>query len=43
VGDDVPGPLRHGGALCDVGPTVLRMLDIEPPREMTGRDLRETD
>src|SRR4029077_51286 len=37
------GPLRHGGALRDVGPTVLRMLDIEPPPEMTGRDLRETD
>lgn len=33
--------LRAGGALCDVGPTVLRMLGIEPPPEMTGRDLRE--
>jgi 2,3-bisphosphoglycerate-independent phosphoglycerate mutase len=33
-------PLRDGGALCDVGPTVLRMLGIEPPREMTGIDLR---
>jgi len=43
VGDDVRGPLRHGGALCDVGPTLLHMLDIEPPPEMTGRDLRETD
>ncbi len=43
VGDDARGPLRHGGALCDVGPTVLRMLDIEPPPEMTGRDLRESD
>ncbi|MFZ5623763.1 MAG: 2,3-bisphosphoglycerate-independent phosphoglycerate mutase [Gemmatimonadota bacterium] len=35
------GPLRSGGALCDVGPTVLRLLGIEPPPEMTGRDLRE--
>jgi 2,3-bisphosphoglycerate-independent phosphoglycerate mutase len=43
VGDDVKGPMRHGGALCDVGPTVLRMLGLEPPREMTGRDLREID
>jgi 2,3-bisphosphoglycerate-independent phosphoglycerate mutase len=34
------GPLRAGGALCDVGPTVLRLLGIEPPPEMTGRDLR---
>jgi len=43
VGDAVRGPLRHGGALRDVGPTVLRLLDIQPPPEMTGRDLRETD
>ena len=43
AGDAARGPLRHGGALRDVGPTVLRMLDIEPPPEMTGRDLRETD
>lgn len=35
------GPLRSGGALCDVGPTVLRLLGMEPPPEMTGRDLRE--
>ena len=41
VGDDAKGPLRHGGALCDVGPTLLRMLDVEPPQEMTGKDLRE--
>jgi 2,3-bisphosphoglycerate-independent phosphoglycerate mutase len=32
--------LREGGALCDVGPTVLRLLGIEPPDVMTGRDLR---
>jgi 2,3-bisphosphoglycerate-independent phosphoglycerate mutase len=35
-------PLRTGGALCDVGPTILRMLGLEPPAEMTGRDLRLT-
>ncbi|MEO8029251.1 MAG: 2,3-bisphosphoglycerate-independent phosphoglycerate mutase [Gemmatimonadota bacterium] len=32
--------LRSGGALCDVGPTVLGLLGLEPPPEMTGRDLR---
>jgi 2,3-bisphosphoglycerate-independent phosphoglycerate mutase len=32
--------LRERGALCDVGPTVLRLLGIEPPDVMTGRDLR---
>ncbi|HEU4570458.1 MAG TPA: 2,3-bisphosphoglycerate-independent phosphoglycerate mutase, partial [Gemmatimonadales bacterium] len=31
--------LRAGGALCDVGPTVLRLMGLEPPAEMTGRDL----
>ena len=34
-------PLRSGGALCDVGPTVLDLLGLVPPSEMTGRDLRE--
>jgi 2,3-bisphosphoglycerate-independent phosphoglycerate mutase len=33
--------LRSGGALGDVAPTILRLMDIEPPPEMTGRDLRE--
>ena len=33
--------LRSGGSLRDVAPTVLRLLGIEPPTEMTGRDLRE--
>lgn len=33
-------PLREGGALCDVGPTILAMLGLEQPKEMTGRDLR---
>lgn len=33
-------PLRAGGALCDVGPTVLSMLGLSQPPEMTGTDLR---
>jgi 2,3-bisphosphoglycerate-independent phosphoglycerate mutase len=33
--------LRGGGALRDVGPTVLSMLGVERPGEMTGIDLRE--
>ena len=33
--------LRAGGSLRDVGPTILNMLGIEPPPEMTGKDLRE--
>ena len=44
VGEGAPRRhLRTGGSLRDVGPTILRLLGIEPPREMTGRDLRETD
>jgi 2,3-bisphosphoglycerate-independent phosphoglycerate mutase len=35
------GVLRPGGSLRDVGPTVLALLDLEPPAAMTGRDLRE--
>ncbi len=35
-------PLRDGGALCDVGPTILSMMGLEQPPEMTGRDLRLT-
>jgi 2,3-bisphosphoglycerate-independent phosphoglycerate mutase len=35
------GPLRSGGSLRDVGPTVLGLLGLEPPAVMTGRDLRE--
>jgi 2,3-bisphosphoglycerate-independent phosphoglycerate mutase len=35
--------LRAGGSLRDVGPTILNMLGIEPPREMTGKDLRDSD
>ena len=32
--------LRDGGALCDVGPTILSMMGLDQPSEMTGRDLR---
>ena len=33
--------LRGGGSLRDVAPTVLNLLGITPPGEMTGRDLRD--
>jgi 2,3-bisphosphoglycerate-independent phosphoglycerate mutase len=33
--------LRAGGALEDVAPTLLALLDIEKPKEMTGKDLLE--
>ena len=40
VGSDDDHTLREGGALRDVGPTILRMLGLERPAEMDGRDLR---
>ena len=32
--------LRSDGALQDISPTVLGMLGIQQPKEMTGHDLR---
>ena len=40
VDDGATHQLRSGGALCDVGPTILGLLGLEQPAEMTGRDLR---
>ena len=38
----VPGvTLRDGGVLADVAPTVLRVLGLQQPAEMTGRSLIE--
>jgi 2,3-bisphosphoglycerate-independent phosphoglycerate mutase len=34
--------MRDGGSLADVAPTILAMLDISKPVEMTGGDLRNT-
>jgi 2,3-bisphosphoglycerate-independent phosphoglycerate mutase len=31
--------VRQGGVLADLAPTVLHLLGIAPPVEMTGRDL----
>lgn len=31
--------LRAGGALCDVAPTILELLQIPLPKEMTGKSL----
>ncbi|MFZ3129699.1 MAG: 2,3-bisphosphoglycerate-independent phosphoglycerate mutase [Desulfosporosinus sp.] len=31
--------LREGGALCDIAPTLLELLNIPKPEEMTGKSL----
>ena len=40
---DFQGKLRDGGSLRDIVPTMLGVLGVEPPEEMTGRDLRVSD
>jgi 2,3-bisphosphoglycerate-independent phosphoglycerate mutase len=34
-----PGKLASGGALCDLAPTLLEMLELEQPAVMTGHSL----
>lgn len=41
IDEDVKGmTLRSGGALEDVAPTMLAIMGLEQPPEMTGKDLR---
>lgn len=40
VSNEAPVALRANGALQDIAPTLLGILDIPQPAEMTGRDLR---
>jgi 2,3-bisphosphoglycerate-independent phosphoglycerate mutase len=42
VVDEEKRPLRSGGSLQDIAPTVLGMMGVAQPKEMTGRDLRVT-
>lgn len=36
---DLPASLREGGILADIAPTMLDLLGLEKPAEMTGRSL----
>lgn len=40
VNDHYQGRLRGGGALRDIAPTLLGILGLPQPEEMTGKDLR---
>jgi len=42
IAERVPPSLRQGGALADIAPTLLGVMEMPPPPEMTGRDLRES-
>jgi 2,3-bisphosphoglycerate-independent phosphoglycerate mutase len=37
------GGLREGGELADLVPTALRLLGLNPPADMTGKDLMNPD
>ena len=39
VSNEIDVKLREGGSLCDVAPTMLGLLGVEKPAEMTGEDL----
>jgi bisphosphoglycerate-independent phosphoglycerate mutase (AlkP superfamily) len=41
VVDEDKRALRQGGVLQDIAPTILGMLRVGQPKEMTGRDLRQ--
>jgi 2,3-bisphosphoglycerate-independent phosphoglycerate mutase len=41
VVDEEKRPLRQGGALQDIAPTILGMMHVDQPKEMTGHDLRK--
>ena len=40
-GDDGGRRVRDGGSLCDIAPTMLELLGIDPPSAMTGESLVE--
>ncbi len=40
VAEERPERLAEGGALADIAPTLLGVMGIRPPPEMTGHDLR---
>ncbi|MFO7834880.1 MAG: 2,3-bisphosphoglycerate-independent phosphoglycerate mutase [Halohasta sp.] len=40
-GDDGGHTVREGGALCDLAPTLLEVMELDPAEEMTGESLLE--
>ena len=39
VNGDPSYKLREGGALCDIVPTLIELMGMEQPKEMTGKSL----
>jgi phosphoglycerate mutase (EC 5.4.2.1) len=42
-GDDGGQGMRSGGALCDLAPTLLELMELPTPTEMTGESLLTDD
>jgi len=40
IAEELPQKLRDGGALSDISPTLLGILGVPQPKEMSGQDLR---
>ena len=43
VAENRPDRLREGGALADLAPTLLGMMGLQQPKDMSGHDLRIFD
>ncbi len=43
IAEQIPPKLREGGALADISPTLLGIMGIPLPPEMTGHDLRDIE
>jgi len=41
IGADEGIGLKEGGRLCDIAPTLLDLMGIPQPKEMTGHSLLE--
>jgi 2,3-bisphosphoglycerate-independent phosphoglycerate mutase len=41
LASEFQGRLKDHGSLRDIAPTILAVLGVAQPKEMTGRDLRE--
>ena len=39
IGADPAYKLREGGRLCDIVPTLIELMGLEKPKEMTGESL----
>ena len=39
VGNDVKNIKLNDGSLCDIAPTILQVMELPQPKEMTGESL----